>query len=121
MDMLRYMSVTHVAKLQRSMHTRNLPDGAFWLEEGDAESVTTVIEINAPQNYLSTSYASSCLFDFYMRAFCIIFCITWYMFFLRFLFYRVMLELICEELHHSQISKYMHSFMFKSLKIQIMY
>lgn len=65
-DMLRYMSVTHVAKLQRSVHTKNLPDGAFWLEEGNTDSVTTVIEINAPQNYLSTSYASCLYLNFDM-------------------------------------------------------
>ncbi|KAL6533784.1 hypothetical protein OROHE_013617 [Orobanche hederae] len=30
-EMLRYMSATHVVKLQRSAQSRNLPDGAFWL------------------------------------------------------------------------------------------
>lgn len=71
-EMLRYMSVTHVIKLQRSVQTRNLPDGAFWLDEGNADaSVTTVIEINAPpQNHFSTSYAS-CLLDFDMRVGCV--------------------------------------------------
>ncbi|KAL6505728.1 hypothetical protein OROHE_023107 [Orobanche hederae] len=29
-EMLRYMSATHVVKLQRSAQSRNLPDGAFW-------------------------------------------------------------------------------------------
>ncbi|KAL6555630.1 hypothetical protein OROHE_007302 [Orobanche hederae] len=28
-EMLRYMSATHVVKLQRSAQSRNLPDGAF--------------------------------------------------------------------------------------------
>lgn len=57
-DMLRYMSVTHVVKIQRSVHKKNLPDGVFWLNEGSADAVT-IIEINAPiQDYLSTSYAS---------------------------------------------------------------
>ncbi|XP_042002168.1 polynucleotide 5'-hydroxyl-kinase NOL9-like [Salvia splendens] len=55
-EMLRYISVTHVVKLQRSVLARNLPDGAFWLNEGDADSATTVIEINAPsQNHLNST------------------------------------------------------------------
>ncbi|XP_057780713.1 polynucleotide 5'-hydroxyl-kinase NOL9 [Salvia miltiorrhiza] len=57
-EMLRYISATHVVKLQRPVSTKNLPDGAFWLNEGDADAdaVTTVIEINAPpQNHFSSS------------------------------------------------------------------
>lgn len=57
-DMLRYMSVTHVVKIQRSVHKKNLPDGAFWLNEGSADAVT-VIEIDAPiQDYLNTSVST---------------------------------------------------------------
>ncbi|XP_041997864.1 polynucleotide 5'-hydroxyl-kinase NOL9-like [Salvia splendens] len=56
-EMLRYISVTHVVKLQRLVLARNLPDGAFWLNEGDADATTTtVIEINAPsQNHLTST------------------------------------------------------------------
>ena len=62
--MLRYISVTHVVKLQRSVLARNLPDGPFWLDEGDADAATTVIEINAPpQNHITSMYASR-LLDF---------------------------------------------------------
>ncbi|KAL1531788.1 polynucleotide 5'-hydroxyl-kinase NOL9-like [Salvia divinorum] len=54
-EMLRYISVTHVVKLQRSVLARNLPDGAFWLDEGDGDAATTVIEINAPsQNHITS-------------------------------------------------------------------
>ncbi|KAG6389961.1 hypothetical protein SASPL_151436 [Salvia splendens] len=54
-EMLRYISVTHVVKLQRSVLARNLPDGPFWLDEGDADAATTIIEINAPpQNHLTS-------------------------------------------------------------------
>ncbi|KAG6391712.1 hypothetical protein SASPL_149470 [Salvia splendens] len=54
-EMLRYISVTRVVKLQRSVLARNLPDGPFWLDEGDADAATTVIEINAPpQNHITS-------------------------------------------------------------------
>ncbi|KAH6758392.1 Pre-mRNA cleavage complex II protein family [Perilla frutescens var. frutescens] len=54
-DMLKYMSVTHVVKIQRSVHKKNLPDGAFWLNEGNTDALT-VIEINtAIQDHISIS------------------------------------------------------------------
>ncbi|GER53145.1 polynucleotide 5'-hydroxyl-kinase NOL9 [Striga asiatica] len=45
-DMLKHMSPTHVVKIQISAESKNLPAGAFWLDEGNADAVT-VIEISA--------------------------------------------------------------------------
>ncbi|KAK6153354.1 hypothetical protein DH2020_012993 [Rehmannia glutinosa] len=45
-DMLKYMFPTHVVKIQISAERKNLPAGAFWSSEGNADAVT-VIEINA--------------------------------------------------------------------------
>ncbi|KAL2492812.1 Polynucleotide 5'-hydroxyl-kinase NOL9 [Abeliophyllum distichum] len=45
-DMLKYMSPTHVVKICISSEIKNLPAGAFWLDEGSTNRVT-VIEINS--------------------------------------------------------------------------
>lgn len=45
-DMLKYMSPTHVVKICISSEIKNLPAGVFWLDEGNADKVT-VIEINS--------------------------------------------------------------------------
>ncbi|KAI3464019.1 hypothetical protein Pfo_020682 [Paulownia fortunei] len=54
-DMLKYMSPTHVVKIRISAENKNLPAGAFWLNEGNADAAT-VIEINAAlQDHLKRS------------------------------------------------------------------
>ncbi|XP_022866181.1 polynucleotide 5'-hydroxyl-kinase NOL9-like isoform X2 [Olea europaea var. sylvestris] len=45
-DMLKYISPTHVVKICISSEIKNLPAGAFWLDEGNTNRVT-VIEINS--------------------------------------------------------------------------
>lgn len=60
-DMLKYISPTHVVKIQISAESKNLPSGAFWLNEGN-DDAGTVIEINAArQDHLKRSYALSYL------------------------------------------------------------
>ncbi|PIN22654.1 hypothetical protein CDL12_04638 [Handroanthus impetiginosus] len=54
-DMLRYMSPTHVVKIRISAESKNLPAGSFWLNEENANDVT-VFEINAAlQDHLKRS------------------------------------------------------------------
>lgn len=48
-DILRYTSPTHVVKVEHSEASKNLPDGAFWLERGQ-KSNAEIIEIHATQN-----------------------------------------------------------------------
>ena len=44
-DMLKYIAPTHVVKINISAESKNLPAGAFWLDE-DKEMVN-LIEINS--------------------------------------------------------------------------
>ncbi|KAL6579931.1 hypothetical protein OROMI_007955 [Orobanche minor] len=54
-DMLKHMSPSHVVKIRISAESKNLPAGAFWLNEGSADAVT-IIAINAArQDYLKRS------------------------------------------------------------------
>ncbi|KAL8547363.1 hypothetical protein ACS0TY_006912 [Phlomoides rotata] len=54
-DMLKHMSPTHVVKIRISAQSKNLPDGAFWLDEGVADACN-VIEIDAArQDHLQRS------------------------------------------------------------------
>lgn len=56
-DMLKHMSPTHVVKIRISAQSKNLPAGAFWLDEGIADACN-VIEIDAArQDHLQRSYA----------------------------------------------------------------
>lgn len=41
-DMLKHMAATHVVKINISSVRKNLPDGAFWLDELDESSVKLV-------------------------------------------------------------------------------
>lgn len=45
-DMLRYITPTHVVKINISAERKNLPAGAFWLDE-DYTRVFNLIEINS--------------------------------------------------------------------------
>nr|GMC69758.1 polynucleotide 5'-hydroxyl-kinase NOL9 [Ipomoea batatas] len=45
-DILKYISPSHVVKIRISAESKNLPAGAFWLDEGEAP-VTNLIEINS--------------------------------------------------------------------------
>ncbi|KAA8540891.1 hypothetical protein F0562_024971 [Nyssa sinensis] len=45
-DMLKYIAPTHVVKICISAESKNLPAGAFWLDEGD-EAAVTLIEVNS--------------------------------------------------------------------------
>ncbi|XP_071904163.1 polynucleotide 5'-hydroxyl-kinase NOL9 isoform X2 [Coffea arabica] len=45
-DMLKYISPTHVVKICISTESKNLPVGVFWLDEDDSTS-TTIIEVNS--------------------------------------------------------------------------
>ena len=55
-DMLKYISPTHVVKICISTESKNLPVGVFWLDEDDSTS-TTIIEVNsARQDSFKRSY-----------------------------------------------------------------
>lgn len=55
-DMLKYISPTHIVKICISAESKNLPAGAFWLDEGH-DVTGTLIEINsARQDSLKRSY-----------------------------------------------------------------
>ncbi|XP_009394098.1 polynucleotide 5'-hydroxyl-kinase NOL9 isoform X1 [Musa acuminata AAA Group] len=41
-DMLRYMSPTHVVQMRVSVESKNLPTGFFWLEENEKTSVNLI-------------------------------------------------------------------------------
>lgn len=45
-DMLQSIVPSHVVKIRISAESKNLPPGAFWLEEED-NGVSTLIEINS--------------------------------------------------------------------------
>ncbi|KAL6281206.1 hypothetical protein ACE6H2_018087 [Prunus campanulata] len=45
-DMLKYMAPTHVVKINISAESKNLPCGAFWLDE-DHDGMLNLIEINS--------------------------------------------------------------------------
>ncbi|KAH7864996.1 hypothetical protein Vadar_000927 [Vaccinium darrowii] len=54
-DMLKYISPTHVVKICISAESKNLPAGAFWLDEGQ-DATGMLIEVNsARQDYLKRS------------------------------------------------------------------
>lgn len=58
-NMLKYMSPTHVLKIRISAENKNLPAGAFWSNDENADHAT-VIEIGAAfQDYLKRSYVWS--------------------------------------------------------------
>ncbi|KAL3655334.1 hypothetical protein CASFOL_001120 [Castilleja foliolosa] len=54
-DMLKHMSPTHVVKIRISAESKNLPAGAFWLNEENADDVTVVEIASARQDYLKRS------------------------------------------------------------------
>lgn len=59
-DMLKYISPTHVVKICISAESKNLPAGAFWLDEGQ-DATGMLIEVNsARQDYLKRSYVLQC-------------------------------------------------------------
>ncbi|KAM1340265.1 hypothetical protein EV1_038630 [Malus domestica] len=45
-DMLKYIAPTHVVKINISAKSKNLPSGAFWLDE-DHDAMLNLIEINS--------------------------------------------------------------------------
>lgn len=45
-DLLKYVAPTHVVKICISAVSKNLPPGAFWLDEGE-DAAITLIEINS--------------------------------------------------------------------------
>jgi polynucleotide 5'-hydroxyl-kinase GRC3/NOL9 len=45
-DMLKYIVPTHVVKINISAESKNLPAGAFWLDE-DCDKMVNLIEINS--------------------------------------------------------------------------
>lgn len=45
-EMLRYISPTHVVQIRISVESKNLPSGAFWLD-GDQKGHFSMIEISA--------------------------------------------------------------------------
>lgn len=45
-DMLKYMAPSHVIKINISAESKNLPAGAFWLDEKD-DGAVNLIEINS--------------------------------------------------------------------------
>ncbi|KAK9068658.1 hypothetical protein SSX86_012773 [Deinandra increscens subsp. villosa] len=54
-DMLKHISPSHVVNICISAKSKNLPSGAFWSKDGDAEAIT-LIEINsARQDSLNRS------------------------------------------------------------------
>lgn len=54
-DMLKRMAPTHVVKINISAQSKNLPDGAFWLDE-DSCGMVNLIEISsARQDSLNRS------------------------------------------------------------------
>lgn len=118
-DMLKHMSPTHVVKIRISAQSKNLPAGAFWLNEGNADAVT-VIEINAAiQDHLNRSYDFFYL-NFDMNELVFLLSITMCNF-LRFLLYCVTLDFSCEGLHYSPFEIACTSFFYRCLKTRIMY
>lgn len=45
-DMLKYITPTHVVKINISASSKNLPAGRFWLDE-DYDGMVSLIEINS--------------------------------------------------------------------------
>lgn len=45
-DIIKYISPTHVVKICISSVSKNLPAGAFWLDD-DNSDVPTVVEVNS--------------------------------------------------------------------------
>lgn len=45
-DMLKYISPTHVVKINISSENKNLPAGEFWLDE-ECDGTINLIEINS--------------------------------------------------------------------------
>ncbi|KAL8028822.1 hypothetical protein ABFS82_14G183300 [Erythranthe guttata] len=55
-DMLNYISPTHVVNIRISVESKNLPSGTFWLNEGNYDDDVSVMEINAAlQDHLKRS------------------------------------------------------------------
>lgn len=55
-EMLKYMSPSHVIKINISVESKNLPDGEFWLDETDNVAAASLIEISsARQDALNRS------------------------------------------------------------------
>lgn len=46
MDVLRYVTPSHVVKINISFESKNLPAGAFWLD-GDLDRDVNLIEISS--------------------------------------------------------------------------
>ena len=60
-DMLKYISPTHVVKICISAESKNLPPGAFWSDEGHDATVTLIEVKSARQDSLNRSYVLSCV------------------------------------------------------------
>lgn len=59
-DILKYICPSHVVKIRISAETKNLPAGAFWLDEEEC-CTATLVEINsARQDSFNRSYVPCC-------------------------------------------------------------
>ncbi|KNA06160.1 hypothetical protein SOVF_183670 isoform B [Spinacia oleracea] len=59
-DMLKHMAATHVVKINISSVRKNLPDGAFWLDELDESSVKLVEMTSARKDSYNRSRLDVC-------------------------------------------------------------
>lgn len=76
-DMLKYMSPSHVVKICISAERKNLPAGAFWLDKEEF-CATNIIEMNsARQDSYNRSYVPYCSFFPFIFRCCLmtVFCI----------------------------------------------
>nr|XP_007136548.1 hypothetical protein PHAVU_009G054100g [Phaseolus vulgaris]ESW08542.1 hypothetical protein PHAVU_009G054100g [Phaseolus vulgaris] len=64
-DMLKYISPTHVVKINISSENKNLPAGEFWLDE-ECDGTINLIEINSARQDSSNRY---CLFGPFITIF----------------------------------------------------
>lgn len=55
-DMLKYISPTHMVQIRISAESKNLPTGGFWLDERDDASATLIEISSARQDSLKRSY-----------------------------------------------------------------
>lgn len=54
-DVLKYIAPTHVVKINISAEGKNLPSGAFWLDEDHKESVNLIEVSSARQDSFKRS------------------------------------------------------------------
>jgi len=55
-EMLKYVSPTHVIRVSTAVEHKNLPDGMFWMNEGEGDSSVNLVKFLQHRTLLVSEY-----------------------------------------------------------------